>query len=75
MTRSSLKAPLGVTILAIVGAALLPAQAQGDNAPQAVFPTLVHDFGLVDRGSKLEHEFVVRNEGTGVLEILEAKPT
>ena len=43
--------------------------------PAAVFPATLHDFGAVDRGEKLEHTFVVRNDGDAPLEILSAKPT
>jgi hypothetical protein len=48
--------------------------AAGDR-PVAVFPSLAHNFGEVDRGDSLTHAFIVRNEGNVPLEILSAKPT
>jgi len=53
----------------------LPFAAAQDGQPKAVFPAMGHDFGTVDRGDKLEHTFIVRNEGTAPLEILSVKPT
>jgi hypothetical protein len=49
--------------------------AEAEGRPVAVFPALIHDFGQVDRGDKLQHTFIVRNEGDAPLEILSAKPT
>lgn len=64
-----------VVVLAVLVWLSLPATVGQEDQPKAVFPAMEHDFGTVDRGAKLEHTFIVRNEGTAPLEILSAKPT
>ena len=67
---------LCLAILALASPAAVPQdEGQETGRPVAVFPTLVHNFGEVDRGETLNHAFVVRNEGDAPLEILSAKPT
>lgn len=69
----------GWLVAASVAGALMIAGAVAEETtagkPSAVFPSTLHDFGAVDRGEKLEHIFIVRNEGDAPLEILGAKPT
>ena len=62
----------GDTAQATVGA--------GDTAQATVgakirFRTLVHDFGKVDDTDELDYKFKFTNEGSGVLEIKEVKPS
>ena len=52
----------------------LPFAAGQDGQPKAVYPATEHDFGNVERGDTLEHTFIVRNEGTAPLEIVNVKP-
>jgi len=37
------------------------------QAPQAIVPNLSHDFGSVEQGSKVVHQFTIRNAGTASL--------
>lgn len=62
-------------LMLAVGMLALSLAAAPDGQPKLVFPATQHHFGKVDRGTKLEHTFVVRNEGTAPLEILSVKPT
>jgi len=64
-----------IVVLAALIWLSLPATVGQEAQPKAVFPALEHDFGTVDRGTKVEHTFIVRNEGTAALEILSVKPT
>ncbi|MFP5213053.1 MAG: hypothetical protein ACLGPL_06700 [Acidobacteriota bacterium] len=43
----------------------------GEEAPSAVVEEAAHDFGQIDTDRTYEHGFVVRNLGSGELEILE----
>ncbi len=63
---------VALTWLVGTGAA---ADAASDGRPKAVAPEPVKDFGIVARGERIAHGFVVRNEGDGVLNITEVKPT
>ena len=67
--------PLLAACLLIAGAGAAQEDAAPASGPLASFPTLVRDFGEVDRGKTLSHAFVVRNEGDAPLEVLSAKPT
>lgn len=49
-------------------------QAQSGQ-PRAVAEEMIKDFGSVNKGRRLAHEFVIRNEGDAVLEIMEVKPS
>src|SRR5262245_15520290 len=60
------------TVLALPGQA--PSTVITADAPRAHFAETTHDFGKVKNGEKQHHEFVVTNEGTATLEILEVKP-
>jgi len=64
-----------VAVLAVLAWLSLPAAVGQEAQPKAVFPAMEHDFGTVDRGTMLEHTFIVRNEGTAPLEIISVKPT
>lgn len=44
------------------------------GAPHAVLPELTRDLGTIARGEKVPAAFVVRNEGTADLHVLEVKP-
>jgi hypothetical protein len=37
------------------------------QGPQAILPNLSHDFGSVEQGSKVVHQFTIRNAGTASL--------
>ena len=67
--------PLLAACLLVAGVGAAEQDAAPARGPVAFFPTLVRDFGEIDRGQTLSHAFVVRNEGDAPLEILSAKPT
>jgi len=64
--------PVILTLLALVAAARLAAAAGA--APKVVIPAPVWNAGHVARGERLATDFVIRNEGDAVLELLEVKP-
>ena len=47
----------------------------GADAPKAVFPDAGFDFGRTMYGSVVEHDFVLRNEGSAALKIVKASMT
>ena len=58
-----------VTICLMIIATVFTASPQAAQqavslAPRAVVPNLLHDFGSVEQGSKVVHQFTIRNEGT-----------
>lgn len=50
-----------------------PAEEPGQAPPKAVFTSLVHDAGQVERGELVTHEFTFRNSGGSDLVILSTK--
>lgn len=46
--------------------------ANAENVPKAVAPETLHDFGTIELGEAKVHEFSIRNEGTGTLELKSA---
>jgi hypothetical protein len=66
------------TILMLVALTLalggLAADQVDAAAPRAVVPESIKDFGTVQRGDRLAHRFVIRNDGDAILEITEVKP-
>src|SRR5262245_55314474 len=67
----TLVSTLLATVLALPGQG--PSAAKAD-APRANFGETTHDFGKIKNSEIQHHEFVVANEGTAMLEILEVKP-
>lgn len=61
--------------LLIGGAVAALSQQESAARPKAVVREAVKDLGDVNRGQRITHEFVVRNEGASVLEITEVKPS
>lgn len=45
-----------------------------ENAPKAVVAEDTFDAGIIVKGKKVEHAFIVKNAGKSDLEILSAKP-
>ncbi len=52
----------------------VPAPATAGSPPKLVIPEPTFDFGSLDNNEIVKHDFVLRNEGTGVLEIKEVRP-
>ena len=89
MSRRRRKLPGGLAVAALAAALALPGWAQESApasppppasapeapAPVAVFPAFAHDFGEVARGQKVQHSFVVRNDGKVDLQVLNVAPT
>jgi hypothetical protein len=48
---------------------------RADDFPVFDAPTFEHDFGSVDQGKTLSHDFLVKNSGKGDLVIREIKPS
>src|SRR5687767_5409763 len=64
----------GVAQTEPVPAAATIAQAESSR-PRIQFAETVHDFGKVDSGSVLKHDFVFTNTGTATLEITAVNPS
>ncbi len=64
----------GLLFAALAAAPLLMAQAGGPG-PKARAPEPVKDVGAVEKGEKISHDFVIRNEGGATLKITEVKPS
>ena len=62
------------TVAFAQGAPNTPAKSEAGGGPKWVLDGPVHDFGTAWAGTVLHHRFLVRNEGVGILKILEAKP-
>ncbi|TNF72802.1 MAG: DUF1573 domain-containing protein, partial [Acidobacteria bacterium] len=66
------------TVLMLVALAVGLGGLTADRAdaaePRAVVPETIKDFGTVQRGDRLAHRFVIRNDGDAILEITEVKP-
>lgn len=65
---------LWILLLGMGVGALFADQAQASQ-PKAVAEEMIKDFGSVNKGRRLTHEFVIRNDGDAVLEITEVKPS
>lgn len=64
-------------ILALCAALLmpyLPAVAQDAAKPKAVIAEAIKDAGTVPKGERITHDFVIRNEGAGPLQITDVRP-
>ena len=55
-------------------AATFPAQSVAQGKPKAVAVEAVKDVGTVPKGEKIVHDFMIRNDGDAVLEILNIQP-
>lgn len=64
-TGFSVNGALSAWVCFLILAPLMSAAA----APRAVVPQKVHEFGAVSQGTKVEHDFVLRNEGDADLVI------
>lgn len=49
------------------------AQPAADPAPRAVLPESEYHFGKVVEGTQVRHEFVLKNQGKGPLQILKVE--
>ncbi len=61
-------------ILAVALGVTLSVAAQGDSRPRAVPAEPIKDFDVIPKGEVITHEFVIRNEGTAVLELKDVRP-
>jgi len=55
--------------VALLGALVLPAPSAADDQPRLVVEQGMFDFGMVERGARIEHTFRILNRGTGELRI------
>ena len=70
MSHRFLRRTVSFLLLLAPLSAALPA-----DAPKAVFPETRFAFGQAKQGTAIEHEFVLRNEGSAALRILGVRPT
>ena len=71
--------PLVLASCALFGKSKDPAEvakpeATSGGTPKVVVPETTFDFGIFTEDKEYIHEFVVKNEGTGTLKIIEASP-
>jgi biopolymer transport protein ExbD len=70
MSRTTGRALLAASLITLLGA--LPASAQG--SPQMVAEQTTYDAGDVAKGDVIEHDFILKNNGTTDLQVLSVKP-
>ena len=63
-----------VSFLFLVSSSLHVAWTQATAGPRMVLKETSFDFGVVQEGERLVHEFHVRNQGDQVLEIKDVQP-
>ncbi len=61
-------------ILAFCAVLLVTASALAAGKPKAVVTEPLKDAGVIPKGDKITHDFVIRNEGDAVLEITNVQP-
>jgi uncharacterized protein DUF1573 len=61
-------------ILALCAALLVAATVLAAGKPKAVAVEPIKDAGTVSKGEKIVHDFVIRNDGDAVLEIMDVHP-
>jgi hypothetical protein len=49
------------------------AQPAADSAPRALLPESEYNFGKVVEGTQVQHEFLLKNQGKGSLQILKVE--
>jgi hypothetical protein len=79
MTKSSMAfvAVIAAQVLGTVGtthAQLVDASAVG-GTPKISFATTTHDFGKINSGQPVRHDFIFTNTGSATLNIVEVKPS
>ncbi len=67
LTRIRLSTLWLCAVVIVVWAAAMRAAPQLSTTPRALVPNLSHDFGIVEQGSKVAHEFSIQNGGTAPL--------
>ena len=73
MQRQTKTAILALSTAFLI-AATFPAQSVAQGKPKAVAVEAVKDVGTVPKGEKIVHDFLIRNDGDAVLEILNIQP-
>ena len=58
-----------------LGVGAISADQAEKPAPAAVALEIVKDFGVVNKGQRVTHEFQIRNDGDAVLQITEVRPS
>src|SRR5437870_3299398 len=71
MKRHSSTAILALCAILIAAALALAADA---GKPKAVAAEPIKDMGVVPKGEKVTHDFLIKNDGTVPLEITEVRP-
>ena len=61
--------------LIISTSGLLMADQEEGSLPRVIVPETIKDFGVVNRGDRVTHEYRVNNAGSGTLEITDVKPS
>ena len=77
MKKNAFKPLLGWLFLTLLLASplLMAAENQTPSAPVAVMPETVYEFPDTVDGQSVVHDFVVRNQGDAVLNVLKVKTT
>jgi len=74
MRRKTIWIALGLALVMVSGDAVIADQEEG-SLPRVVVRETIKDFGVVNRGDRITHEFQIDNAGSGELEITEVKPS
>ncbi|HOK77034.1 MAG TPA: DUF1573 domain-containing protein [Verrucomicrobiota bacterium] len=74
LSRSESAAPSPAEILPVAPVPPAPTSTI-ENGPRIQFAELVHDFGKIESGASVKHEFVFTNTGNATLEIISVRPS
>lgn len=66
---------LALFVVALTSTGLAVADQSDDEAPRAIVQDTIMNFGVVNRGDRVTHEFRIDNAGSAALEITEVKPS
>lgn len=75
MKRSNITGSLFLVVLFTLGLGAVAADQAESPAPAAVALEMVKDFGVVNKGQRVTHEFQIRNDGEATLEITGVRPS
>ena len=75
MNRNHTTWSLLLATLLVAGVGALAADQAESPAPAAIALDMVKDFGLVNKGQRITHEFEIRNDGDATLEITGVRPS
>ena len=75
MNRNRTACSLVLILLSTLGIGTIRADQAESPAPAALALETIKDFGAVNKGKRITHEFQIRNDGDAVLQITQVRPS